>query len=278
MRILVTGATGSVGRLVVDQLRDSGVTIRALTKNPAKAALPAGVEVAEGYLGALSTMPAALAGVDRMYLASYPRTVCEVVTMAADAGVKRIVALTSSGADTEAAGDPSNWYHYAVERAIEDAGVFEWTFLRAGEYMNNMLDWADMIRDEGVIRAAYGRAAFAPIDLNDIAAVAAKALLDDGHHGKKYDLTGPESLSKIDRVRIIGEVLGREVRFEELTHESAREVMIARGYGEAADWLLDGDAMAVAHPQRPSPTVAEVTGRPARTFAQWVAAKASAFR
>jgi uncharacterized protein YbjT (DUF2867 family) len=115
MKILVTGATKSVGRLVVDQLLGSGVTIRALTKNPTKAALPAGVEVAEGYLGTLSTMPAALEGVDRMYLASYPRTVGEVVTMAADAGVKRIVALTSSGADAEAAGDPSGWYHYADE-------------------------------------------------------------------------------------------------------------------------------------------------------------------
>lgn len=278
MRILVTGATGSVGRLVVDHLLDSGATIRALTKNPAKAALPAGVEVAEGYLGTLSTMPAALAGVDRLYLASYPRTVREVARLAAEAGVRRIVALTSSEADAEANSDPSDWYHYAVERAIEDAGVFEWTFLRAGEYMTNMLDWADMIRGEGVIRAAYGGAAFAPIDLGDIAAVAAKALLEYGHHGAKYELTGPESLSKIDRVRILSDILGREIHFEELTHDAASALMIERGYGEAADWLLDGDALAVGHPQRALPTIAEVTGRPARTFAEWVAANADAFR
>ncbi|MGH2617653.1 MAG: hydroxylase, partial [Thermomicrobiales bacterium] len=148
----------------------------------------------------------------------------------------------------------------------------EWTFLRAGEFMTNMLDWADTIRTEGVVRGAYGAPAFAPIDLIDIAAVAAKTLLTHGHYGAKYVLTGPESLSKIDRVRIIGEAIGRDIRFVELTHDEARAEMITRGYGDAADWLLDGDALAIEHPQLPDPTVARLLGRPARTFAQWAAA------
>jgi uncharacterized protein YbjT (DUF2867 family) len=117
-----------------------------------------------------------------------------------------------------------------------------------------------------------------PIDLADIAAVAARTLLDDGHHGRKYELTGPESLSKFAKARIMGDVLGRDIRFAEVSHQEARELMLARGYGEAADWLLDGDALAVDHPQQALPTVAEITGRPARTFAEWVAINAAAFR
>jgi uncharacterized protein YbjT (DUF2867 family) len=278
MRILVTGATGSVGRLVVDHLLDSGAEIRALTNNPSKAALPPGVEVVKGYLGRLSTLPAALEGVERLYLAPLPPTVREVVALAEAAGVRRIVALTSSDVDNEAQGDPSGWYYYAVERAVEAADGIEWTFLRAGQFMNNMLDWAESIRAEGVVRAAYGQAAYAPIDLHDIAAVAARVLLEDGHHGRKYELTGPESLSKVELARIIGDVLGRDIRFEELTHAQVREHLVSQGYGDVADWLLDGDAHAVDNPQPALSTVAELTGRPARTFAQWVAANAAAFR
>lgn len=279
MKFLITGATGSVGRLVVDELQllDPRAEIRALTTDPAKAALPAGVEVVEGYLGRLASLPAALEGVDRMYLSPLPRTAPQVVALAREAGVQRIVSLTSSNAESEAESDPSEWHYYAVEHAVEHGDIPEWTHLRAGEFMNNMLDWADMVRED-VVRGAYGRAAFAPIDLGDIAAVAARALLEEGHHGAKYDLTGPESLTKLDRVRIMSEVLGREIRFEELSHEVAREFLLGRGYGDAADWLLEGDRMGVEYPQEAQPTVAEITGRPACTFAEWVAANAAAFR
>jgi uncharacterized protein YbjT (DUF2867 family) len=278
MRILVTGATGNVGRLVVDQLLGSGATIRALTNSPTKAALPAGVEVAEGYLGDLATLQDAFTGVDRMYLAPLPRTAPAVVALAVRAGVRRIVALSSSEADSEATGDPSGWQYYAVERAVESAIGIEWTHLRPGEFMTNMLDWAGSIRATGLVRAAYADAAYAPIDPHDIAAVAAVALREGGHQGQKYELTGPETLSKRDRVRIIGEVVGREIRFEELTHAEARADMLSRGYGDSAEWLLDGDAVAVDHPQPALPTVANLTGRPARTFAEWVAENAAAFR
>jgi uncharacterized protein YbjT (DUF2867 family) len=278
VRILVTGATGNVGRLVVNHLLQTGVKVRALTNNPERAALPPGVEVVEGYLGELATMPAALDGVDRLYLAPVPKTARAVVDLAVRAGVKRIVALTSSGADAEAQGDPSGWWFYAIERAVESAPGIAWTHLRPGEFMLNALAWADSIRDEGVVRAAYGSAAYAPLDLDDIAAVAAKVLLEDGHHGKKYAMTGPESLSKVEKVGIIGEVLGRDVQFEEIGHAEARAQMIERGYGEAADWLLDGDAQMIGHPQPVLSTVPDLLGRPATTFRTWVTAHANAFR
>src|SRR5688572_7987830 len=203
MRVLVTGATGNVGRLVVDQLLGAGVEIRALTNHPAKANLPGGVEVAEGFIGRPDTVKAALEGVERLYLAPHPKTAQAVVDLAVQAGVRRIVDLSSSGADDEANGDPSAWWFYKVERAVESAPGVEWTHLRPGEFMLNALTWADSIRSEGVVRAAYGEASYAPLDLEDIAAVAAKALLEDGHHGQKYAMTGPESLSKVEKVRII---------------------------------------------------------------------------
>jgi len=278
MRVLVTGATGNVGRLVVDQLLGTGVQIRALTNNPTKANLPEGVEVAEGFIGKPETVKGTLPGIDRLYLAPYPKTAQAVVDLAVEAGVTRIVDLSSSGADDEANADPASWWFYAVERAVEGAPGLEWTHLRPGEFMLNALTWADSIRAEGVVRAAYGAAAYAPLDLQDVAAVAAKALLEDGHHGRKYAMTGPESLSKIEKVRIIGEVLGREIRFVEIGHAEARDEMLALGYGEAADWLLDGDARMIGHPQPVLSTVPDLLGRPARTLAQWVRDHADAFR
>jgi len=278
VRVLVTGATGNVGRLVVDELLGTGVEIRALTNNPGKANLPGGVEIAEGFIGRPGTVKDALVGVERLYLAPHPKTAQAVVDLAVQAGVRRIVDLSSSGADDEAQGGPSSWWFYAVERAVESAPGVEWTHLRPGEFMLNALGWADSIRDEGVVRAAYGEVSYAPLDLVDIAAVAAKTLLEDGHHGQKYAMTGPESLSKIEKVRIIGEVLGREIRFVEISHAEARAQMLAQGYGEAADWLLDGDAQMVGQPQPVLPTVPNLLGRPSRTFAEWARAHADAFR
>lgn len=278
MRVLVTGATGNVGRLVVDELLGTGVEIRALTNNPGNANLPGGVEIAEGFIGKPETVRDALVGVERLYLAPHPKTAQAVVDLAVQAGVRRIVDLSSSGADDEAQGDPASWWFYAVERAVESAPGVEWTHLRPGEFMLNALGWADSIRAEGVVRAAYGAASYAPLDLVDIAAVAAKTLLEDGHHGQKYAMTGPESLSKIEKVRIIGEVLGREIRFVEISHAEARAQMLAQGYGEAADWLLDGDAQMIGQPQPVLPTVPNLLGRPSRTFAEWTRAHADAFR
>ena len=278
MRVLVTGATGNVGRLVIDALLNTGVEIRALTANPSKARLPDGVEVVEGFIGKPESVRPALDGVERLYLAPYPKTAKTVVELAVAAGVTRIVDLSGSGAEAEGQGDHASWWYYALEQAVESAPGIEWTHLRPGEFMLNALGWADTIRKDGVVRAAYGEAAYAPLDLLDIAAVAAKVLLEDGHHGQKYEMTGPEALSKIEKTRIIGEVLGREIRFEEIGHAEARAEFVALGYGDAADWLLDGDAQMIGHPQPVLSTVPDLLGRPSRTFRQWVEAHADAFR
>lgn len=284
MTVLVTGATGNVGRLVVDHLLSRGATdVRALTNNPEKAALPDDVEVVEGYLGKLDTMPAALDGVDVLYLAPLPRTVREVMELARKAGVKRVVDLSSSNADAEAAGDPSEWHFYAVERAVEESGI-PWTHLRAGEFMTNMLDWAEPIRERGVVRSAYPDAANAPIALADVAEFAAVCLLDDaGHSGEKYELTGPESLSRVEFVRVIADVLGRDIRFEELTHAEhvAEFTERASQYPNAveiAEWYVGGIGELIEQPQPVSPTFARVVGHPGTPFATWVAENATKFQ
>jgi uncharacterized protein YbjT (DUF2867 family) len=276
MPILVTGATGNVGRLVVDHLLARGARVRALTTNPGKAALPPEVEVIRGYLGRPESLRLALAGVERMYLAPLPATAAPVTRMAADAGVTRIVDLSSTECDVEAAGDPANWYFYAVEHAVESVDV-SWTHLRAGEFMINTLMWAEQVRTTGRIRAPYAHAVTAPIDLGDIAEVAAVCLLEDGHAGKKYPLIGGEALSRAQMARCIGAAIGRSVPFEEQTRAQARAELLPV-MGDAVDWYLDGLADAVDHPHSPATTVANVCGRPATTYAEWAVTHAPEFR
>jgi uncharacterized protein YbjT (DUF2867 family) len=266
MKILVTGATGNVGRMVVDELLALGATdVRALTANPAKAALPPQVEVVRGYLGRPETLPRAFEGVDRMYLAPLVETASEAGRLAARAGVGHIVDL--AGAKGE------HWQ--AVEDGVEASGV-PWTHLEAGEFMANAGLWAPQIIAGDVVRDGYGEAVNAPIAMEDIAAVAARILVDGGHHGVAYELTGPQSLSRRDRVRLIGEALGRELTYVDLPHDQA-VAQLELTMGEFGAWYVDGLAQLMKHPQLAVQTVAEITGRPGMTFAQWSRRHAALF-
>ncbi|MCP2258344.1 Uncharacterized conserved protein YbjT, contains NAD(P)-binding and DUF2867 domains [Streptoalloteichus tenebrarius] len=269
MTILVTGATGSVGRHVVNQLLAEGQRVRALTRDPAAAGLPSGVEVARGDLRSPGTVSDALAGVDRMYLFPVPETAREVVELAVGAGVRRIVVLSSSSTVDRRR---TNWSagegHLAVERAVEDAGV-EWTFVRPAGFAGNVLEWAPSIRAEGVVRAPHAAARQALIHEADIAEVATTALLRDGHAGGRYLLTGSEAISRVEQARAIGEAIGRPVRFEEITPERYRELVGPYLGDEIVDMLLGYWGDAVHTPDRVTPTVEEVLGRPPRDFAQW---------
>ncbi|WP_435061762.1 hydroxylase [Amycolatopsis thermoflava] len=225
------------------------------------------MEVVEGYLGRVETLPRALEGVDRMYLAPLTRTAREVTELAREAGVTRIVDL---------AGPAGSWW-YDVEKAVEHSGI-PWTHLEAGEFMTNTTIWADQMRSRGEVREAYPRAANAPIALEDIAAVAAKALLEDGHEGAAYGLTGPETLTRAELVAQIGKALGREIPLVEVSHADALADLTETMGADAAAWYLDGCAEMAEHPQPVSPTVSRVLGSPGTTFAEWAVAHASLFR
>ncbi|UQS23643.1 NAD(P)H-binding protein [Amycolatopsis thermalba] len=288
MTILVTGATGNVGRNVVRQLADRGHDVRALTRSPRPGMFPAGIQVCEGDLTRPETMREALTDVTALFLFPVAATAEEVVGMARTAGVQRIVVLSSGAVTTGFDTD----FHLPVERAAEASGL-EWTHVRPGEFaMNKLALWGPSIRAERVVRDPLPDAAWFPVHEQDIADVAVLALTEDGHAGQAYTLNGPELLTRRRQVELIAQALGEEIRFEVVTPQQAREIYLAQGgfAAENADFLLGfedygGDESDPAEIEAfdpsslgPMPTAEAVTGRPARTFAQWAGDHAADFR
>jgi uncharacterized protein YbjT (DUF2867 family) len=275
--ILVTGATGNVGRHVVGQLLDAGEKVRAISRDPARAGLPAGVEVLRADLREPDTLPAALRGVDRAYLFPVHGQLGGFLAAAQDARLRRVVLLSSLAVSFDQL-DPIGYAHAESERAVVESGL-PWTFVRPGAFMTNDLAWAAGIRAGGVVHGPYGDAATAPIDERDIAAVAVRALLDEGHVDEAYELSGPESLTPVDRVRLIGEAIGRDLRFEEQSPEEARRQMAGYGAPPAiVDAVLGMLASAVGTTAPVLPAVERVTGRPPYPYARWAADHAADFR
>jgi uncharacterized protein YbjT (DUF2867 family) len=282
--ILVTGATGNVGRQVVEQLVTAGEPVRALSRHPERAGWPDEVEAVRGDLTE-DLPPEVFDGVRALYLFPEPRRVEAVVGAAAAAGVEHVVVLSSLAAGLEAVGglEVLQRRHLVVEQAVE-ASAMSWTHLRPGMFMTNTLAWAEGIRTDGVVREPYPDATAAPVHEADIAAVAVAALLDPVRHaGAAYALSGPEVLSQLDRVHVLAEVLGRPVRFEEQTRDQARAALLANPWmnESLADTLLDllagSRADHVADGQGVLPTVQQVLDRPPLGFARWVEDHRDAF-
>jgi uncharacterized protein YbjT (DUF2867 family) len=276
--ILVTGATGNVGAELVKQLAAAGEPVRALVRDDARrATLPPGVEGVVGDLNDPDSFAPALEGTRAVHLlAGYAGLAGALERMRA-AGVERVTLQSSSAVPS---GDMTNAvarYHIESERAIRDSGL-QWTFLQPNSFMSNTLQWAGQLRDGDVVRAPFAGVPIATIDPRDIAAVAAEALTEDGHAGRSYRLSGPESLLPAERLAILGRALGRELRFEAQPDDEARAEMSAAMPPEYVDaffaFFVDGtlDESTVL------PTVEEVLGRPPRTFAAWAEEHAGAFR
>ena len=167
--------------------------------------------------------------------------------------------------------------HADVERLIAAAGL-ESTIIRPGMFASNTLYWwASAIRDQGVVRWPYGAAETAPVDDRDVAAVAARTLYEDGHAGGDYVLTGPESLTQAKQVSIIGDVLGRQIRFEELSPDDFRAETEGSWPRPVVDMLLDAWGATIGRPAFVTSTVFDILGSAPRTFGEWVADHTAAF-
>jgi uncharacterized protein YbjT (DUF2867 family) len=283
--ILVTGATGNVGREVVNLLLDDSAKVVAVTRHPATAALPDGAHVVGGDPSRPQTLTSALRGVEAVLVspralgdATAGAATVEPLKLAAEQGARRVVVL--SAVTVEYGG---GYQRFAdAFRAVEDAARasgLQWIILRSTDYASNSLAWAPQIRSTGVVYGAYGDGATSTIHERDVAAVSALALMDAAHAGHTYVLTGPQSLTQRDRVRLIGEAIGKEVRWEEISPQQARQAMLAQGLPEdVPDRLLGYWSGLVQHPGPSSDTVEQILGRPALTFAQWAVEHTAAFR
>lgn len=287
--ILIIGATGNVGGKVLSQLRTTGARVRAVARNPQTAGLPPGVDVVRGDLTVPETLDACLNGVDTVFLVwtAPPATVAAVLERIAKRA-RRIVFLSAPLKTAHPffqQPNPASALTREIERLIENSGL-QWTFLRPGMFAGNSLRWwAPQIRAGDLVRWPYLRVPTAPIDERDIAAVAVRALCEEGHAGAEYVLTGPESLSQGEQIATIGSLISRSLRIEEMTQDEARrELPIMLGIaqpGPAAaivNMLLIAWGAAAGQSAFVTSTVAETTGRPARTFREWVSDHVAEFQ
>ncbi|MDJ0341717.1 NAD(P)H-binding protein [Streptomyces sp. H10-C2] len=281
--ILVTGATGNVGRQVVSHLRDQGAAFRALARDPGAAGLPGGTEVVAGDLSDPGSLHAALDGVDTVFLV-WPFLDTEAAPAVLDAvgkHARRIVYLSMLGAqeDTGGQADPITSFHSRMERLIERSGL-EWTFLHPVGFASNTLGWAQQVRDESVVRDLNGALARPLIHERDIAAVAAHVLTapDDVHSGAEYVLTGPALVTQAEQAHAIGEAIGRPVRFEEMPEEEKRRQVLAWLPPSGLDTVMKAWAAMAESPEPVTATVEDLTGTPPRTFREWAADHAADFR
>jgi uncharacterized protein YbjT (DUF2867 family) len=285
--ILVTGATGRAGREVLNQLAYGSVPCRALIRNPQAACLPANIESVQGDLTIAESLDACLKDIDTVFLvwATGPNAVGAALDRILRRA-RRIVFLSSPYKTRHpffqsGKANPISQMHADIESRIQASGC-EFTFLRPGMFASNTLHywWGPSIRaGADVIRWPCIEAPSAPIDDRDIAAVAVRALLDEGHSGAEYVLTGPESLTLAQQMSIIGDAIGRPLRLEEIgTGEARRELLAFFPSPHIVNMLIDAWTAAMGQPAFTTNAVAEITCSPARTFRAWATDHAAQFR
>ncbi|WP_097971867.1 NAD(P)H-binding protein [Streptomyces sp. gb14] len=278
--ILVTGATGAVGREVAGLLAAAG-PVRILARRPERLTVRGdGVEVVEGAYGDRPALDRALEGVSSVFLVTNSPTDPDderVAGAAAAAGVRHLVKLSMMAVEEPGADDFITRWQRRNEETIRASGV-PWTFIRPRTFMSNTLSWAPGIRSAGVVRALYGDAPVACVDPRDVAAVAVAVLTGAGHEGRTYAVSGPEAITAREQTAQLSRVLGRPLRFEELGLDAARKALLAKYPRPAAEAFLES-----AERQRAGakaavvPTVEELTGCQARPYRTWAADHTDAF-
>ncbi|HVV24046.1 MAG TPA: NAD(P)H-binding protein [Pseudonocardiaceae bacterium] len=271
---LVIGARGSIGRHVVDHLLAAGQRVRASVRDLATADLPTDVAVVAADLTRPDTLPAALAGVDRVFLYAPAGGVAGFVAAARSADVERVVLLSSGSVLLPyAAGNAIAEEHRSIERALADSGL-DWTPVRPLVLANNAAHWARSIRDDGVVGLLRPDATTAPVHERDVAAVAVAALLGTAE-GTDGMLTGPEPLTQRRQVELIGDAIGRRIRVAELSEDQVRDQF---GPAPATEAIIQFITEAARAGSPVTDTAERVLGRPALPFTRWAADHAADFR
>lgn len=274
--ILVTGAAGNVGGEVVRALSADGHPVRALTRGDTPLQLPTGVEVAVGDLNRPDSLRGAFAEVSGVFLLPGYADMAGLLAVAAKAGVRRVVLLSGSSAGS---GDTTNAitaFMVDSEHAVAASGL-QATIVRPSGFMSNTFQWLPQLQAGDSVRAPFASVGVAMIDPADIAAVAALALTTSGHEDRTYRITGPETLGPADRVRILADVLGRDLRFEAQPDDEARREMAASMPAEYVDAFFNFYAEGALDDSIVLPIYHQLTGGAPRTFEQWVRAHADAF-
>jgi uncharacterized protein YbjT (DUF2867 family) len=280
--IFVTGATGHVGRAVVGRLVHDGRPARVMSRDPRRlSGLGPEIEVVQADLDDVETLRVAMSGTTAMFLMAADEGTTQTanaVQAAAEAGIRHVVQLSSQGAGLEpmiAAGQ----YHLDRERVLQRSDL-DWTILRCGLFMSNVLYWADSIRQDGTVRHSTGDGRFAPIDPADVGEVAAQALLRPGHAGKTYELTGNELLTTQDQVGTLARIVGKPIDcVEEAATEAAARMRQAGAPDSVVDSLIElwtiTRAGVLAHR---TDAVETILHRRPCMFEDWCHANADAFR
>lgn len=283
--IAVTGATGNIGRYVVEGLIAKGYKPCAIVRKPEKIAEweNAGVEQKIADLNDAESLTNALDGAEKVFfLSPLVENFIEqgqfFIEAAKRAGVKQIVCSSSQAADVNSPITMGRW-HGAVEKIIEESDL-EWTFVQPGSFFQNYLGYADTIKMNNAFYAPLGDGKIAMVDVRDIAAVAVAALTENGHEHKKYPVTGGESLSCLNIAEIFSEVLGREIKYVDVAEDAARQQMIDAAMPEwMAEAVMELNQVGKAgYVAEVFPAVEAVTGNKPRTFKNFIEENRTVFQ
>jgi uncharacterized protein YbjT (DUF2867 family) len=265
--ILVTGATGNIGRELVLALQERGQPVRALVHGDRAVSRP-DVSVVEGDLDEPSSLQPALEGVRSVFLLPGYRDMPGLLGAVRDAGVEHVVQLSGVSAGSGDRGNAISAYMIRTEEAVYEAGL-PWTILRPVAFMSNALRWLPKLAAGDVLRLPFASVKTAAVHPADVAAVAAECLLGSGHEGQIYFPTGPESLTPADQVGVLARVLARDLRFEAQPDDEARAEMLAHTPADYVDAFFDFYAAGNLDESEVRSTVRDLTGRSPRTFEQW---------